>query len=90
VAKSLEELLDALPGPVAPLDHIESRIDARIAAARMSDARRRGIVGLNLSVALVALVGGTAVGLLRAEHPPRPENNVSLVLTDIPRAALVD
>ena len=90
MAKSLDDLLEALPGPVDSLDHIEGRVIQRIAATRVSDARLKGIIGVNFSVALAALVVGTAVGFLRPLHPPLPENNVNLVLTDIPRSALVD
>ena len=90
MAISLDDLLNRLPGPAASLEDVEGRLIERMAAARMSDARLKNVVGLNLSVALAALVVGTAAGLLRAQHPPQPENNVSLVLTDIPRAALVD
>ena len=90
MAKSLDDLLSALPGPAASLDHVEGQMVRRIAAARASDARMKGLVGVNLSVALAALVVGTALGLLRPLHPPARENNVNLVLTDIPRGALVD
>lgn len=90
MTKSLDELLTALPGPAASLDHIEGQIAQRIATTRVADARVKGLVGVNLSVALAALVVGAAVGLLRPVHPPLPDNNVNLVLTDIPRNALVD
>ena len=36
MAKSLDDLLDALPGPAAGLDHIEGSVLMRIAAARTS------------------------------------------------------
>jgi len=90
MAKSLDDLLKALPGPTASLDHIEGHVVQRLAAARASDARLKGLIGINLSVALAALVVGTTIGFLRAVHPSLPDNNVNLVLTDIPRSALVD
>jgi hypothetical protein len=90
MAKSLDDLLKALPGPAASLDHVEGHIVQRIAAARASDARLKGSIGVNLSVALAALVVGTTIGFLRSVHPALPESNVALVLTDIPRSALVD
>ena len=90
MAKSLDDLFEALPGPAASLDHIEGRVIRRIAATRASDARLKGTIGVNLSVAVAALVVGTAIGILRSVHPVLPESNVNLVLTDIPRSALVD
>ena len=90
MTKSLDDLLRALPGPVASLDHAEGRLIQCIAATHASDARLRGSLGVNLSVAVAALVVGTAIGLLRSVHPQLPDNNVTLVLTDIPRSALVD
>jgi hypothetical protein len=90
MAKSLDDLLKALPGPAASLDHIEGHVVQRMATARVSDARLKGVIGINLSVALAALVVGTTIGFLRSVHPALPENNVNLVLTDIPRSALVD
>jgi hypothetical protein len=90
MAKSLDDLLDALPGPAADLDHIEGGVLMRIAAARASQTKLKGFISVNLSVALAALVVGTAIGVLQSVHPPQPESNVNLVLTDIPRGVLVD
>jgi len=66
MAKSLDDLLAALPGPAASLDHIEGGVIQRIAAAR--DTRLKGTVGVNLGVALAALVVGTTIGFLRSVH----------------------
>lgn len=90
MVKSLDDLLKGLPGPAASLDHIEGHVVQRMAASRASDARLKGAIGINLSVALAALVVGTTIGFLRSVQPTLPESNVNLVLTDIPRNALVD
>jgi hypothetical protein len=89
MAKSLDDLLDALPGPVASLDHIEGGVRMRI-SARTSRARLKVVISVNLSVALAALTVGTAIGVLQSVRPPRLETHVNLVLTDIPSGALVD
>ena len=90
MAKSLDDLLEALPGPAAGLDDVESRVLAGISDMRAARTRLKDVISVNLSVALAALVVGTAVGVLQSLRPPHAESNVNLVLTDIPRSALVD
>jgi hypothetical protein len=91
MAKSLDDLLTMLPAPAGNLDQVEARLLFAIHAADAERSRFRGMIGANLSVALAALVVGTAIGVVQSVHiSPRVESNVSLVLTEIPGGALVD
>ncbi|MES2292329.1 MAG: hypothetical protein V4527_03430 [Pseudomonadota bacterium] len=89
---SLDDLMDIFPAPSGNLDHVEMRVLEEIAAVRAARSRLKGLVGTNFSVALAALVVGTAVGAVQSFHaaPIRADRGVSLVLTDIPGSALVD
>ena len=90
--QSLDDLMNIFPAPSGNLDHVEMRVLAEIAASRAARSRLKGLIGANFSVALAALVVGTAVGVVQSLHaaPLRADGNVSLVLTDIPGGALVD
>ena len=91
MANSLDELLNALPAATGNLDQVEARLLSAIRVADAERSRLRGVIGANLSVALAALVVGTAIGVAQSLHPsPRTESNVNLVLTEIPGSALVD
>ena len=90
MAKSLDDLLSALPIAAGNLDQVEARLLFAIRAAEAERLRLRGMIGTNLSVALAALVVGTAIGVAQSIHAPRAESNVSLVLTEIPGSALVN
>jgi hypothetical protein len=91
MANTLDDLLTALPAPTGNLDQVEARLLFAIRAADAERSRLRGVIGTNLSVALAALVVGTAIGVVQSIHPsPRAENNVNLVLTEIPGGALVN
>ena len=92
MANSLDDLTKFFPTPSGNLDHVEMRVLHDIAASRAARSRLKGLIGANFSVALAALVMGTAVGVVQSFHaaPPRADVNVSLVLTDIPGGALVD
>jgi hypothetical protein len=92
MANSLDDLMIIFPTPSGNLDHVEMRVLRDIAASRAARLRLKGLIGANFSVALAALVVGTAVGVVQSLHaaPPRADSNVSLVLTDIPGGALVD
>jgi hypothetical protein len=91
MAKSLDDILTALPAAAGNLDQVEVRLLFAIHAADAERSRIKGVIGANLSVALAALVVGTVIGVAQSLHPsPRTENNVNLVLTEIPGGALVD
>ena len=91
MANSLDDLLTALPVPPSNLDQVEARLLFAIRTADAERSRLKSMIGANLSVALAALVVGTAIGVVQSIHPsPRAENNVNLVLTEIPGGALVD
>lgn len=91
MAHSLDDLLTALPIPAGNLDQVEARLLFAIHAADAERSRLKGMIGANLSVALAALVVGTTIGVVQSIHASsRAENNVNLVLTEIPGGALVD
>jgi hypothetical protein len=92
MAHILDELAALFPAPAGNLDHVEMRLLHEIAAVRVARTRLKGLIGTNFSVAMAALVVGTAVGAVQSFHavPSHVDGNVSLVLTDIPGGALVD
>jgi hypothetical protein len=91
MALSLDDLLRLLPSPAGDLDQLETRVLRAIKADGAERSRLKGMIGANLSVAIVALVVGTAIGVVQSVHASsHAGNNVSLVLTDIPGGALVD
>jgi hypothetical protein len=92
MAHFLDELAALFPAPAGNLDQVEARLLRDIAAARVTRTRMKGLIGANFSVALAALVVGTAIGVAQSFHaaPSHADGNVSLVLTDIPGGALVD